>query len=96
LLHLMKLRRRPNVFLGIIPVDADRRGVHPEEAFNITDDQLVTVELVSGYLSVTRPDEVALYAAMWERLWTLAATGTTATALIRSALNRLEAGQEGV
>lgn len=96
LLHLMELRRRPNVFLGIIPVDADRRGGHPEEAFDITDDHLVTVELVSGYLSVTRPDEVALYAAMWERLWALAATGTAATALIRSALRRLEAGQEGV
>lgn len=95
LLHLLELRRRPNVFLGIIPVDADRRGVHPEEAFDITDDHLVTVELVSGYLSVTRPEEVALYVALWERLWALAVTGPAATSLIRSAVARLEAGQEG-
>ncbi|MBA9002853.1 Scr1 family TA system antitoxin-like transcriptional regulator [Thermomonospora cellulosilytica] len=96
LLHLLELRRRPNVFVGIIPVGADRRGVHPEEAFDITDDRLVTVELVSGYLSVTQPEEVALYMATWERLWALAATGTAATALIRSALDRLKEGQAGV
>lgn len=95
LLHLIELRRRPNVFLGIIPAVAERRGVHPEEAFDITDEHLVTVELVSGYLSVTRPEEVALYAATWERLWALAVTGTAAVALIRSALDRLE-GQAGV
>nr|WP_116025676.1 Scr1 family TA system antitoxin-like transcriptional regulator [Thermomonospora umbrina] len=28
--HLLELRRRPNVFLGIIPAGVDRRGVHPE------------------------------------------------------------------
>jgi hypothetical protein len=47
-------------------------------------------------LSVTRPEEVGLYVATWERLWALAATGVAATALIRSALDRLEEGQEGV
>ncbi|WP_433464088.1 helix-turn-helix domain-containing protein [Spirillospora sp. CA-128828] len=96
LVHLLELRRRPNVFLGIIPADVDRHGVHPEEAFDITDDHLVTVELVSGYLSVTRPEEVALYVATWERLWALAVTGTAAAALIRSALDRLEGVQDGV
>ncbi|WP_301175508.1 helix-turn-helix domain-containing protein [Actinomadura geliboluensis] len=94
--HLLEMRRRPNVFVGIIPVGADRRGVHPEEAFDITDDHLVTIELVSGYLSVTVPEEVALYRALWERLWALAVTGPAATALVRSALGRFEAGQEGV
>jgi transcriptional regulator with XRE-family HTH domain len=96
LLSLLKLRRRPNVFMGIIPIDVDRRGVHPEEAFDITDDRLVTVELVSGYLSVTMPEEVALYVATWERLWALAATGPAATALIRSAVARLERGHAGM
>jgi hypothetical protein len=55
----------------------------------------VTV-LVSGYLSVTRPEEVALYVATWQRLWALAVTGTAVNVLIRSALERLEGGQEGV
>ncbi|MGC0415207.1 Scr1 family TA system antitoxin-like transcriptional regulator [Embleya sp. AB8] len=96
LLHLLELRRRPNVFLGIIPAGADRRGVHPEEAFDITDEHLVTVELVSGYLSVTRPEEVALYTDLWDRLWSLAVTGTAAVALVRGALDRLAGGQVGV
>src|SRR5262249_36982779 len=87
--HLLEVRRRPNVFLGIIPVDADRKAVHPEEAFDIVDGHLVTVELVSGYLSVTRPAEVALYLAAWERLWSLADTGQAASRQIRAALDRL-------
>lgn len=97
--HLLEVRRRPNVFLGIIPVDADRRAVHPEEAFDITDRHLVTVELVSGFLSVTQPAEVALYVATWERLWSLAETGAAATWRIRTALTRLDgedSGQDGV
>ncbi|MFV2172559.1 helix-turn-helix domain-containing protein [Actinomadura sp. LOL_016] len=88
--HLLEVRRRPNVFLGIIPTDVDRRGVHPEEAFDITDRHLVTVELASGYLSVTRPEEVALYMATWERLWALAVTGAPAVDLVRAALTRLQ------
>ena len=92
---LLEVRRRPNVFLGIVPVEVDRRAVHPEEAFDITDRHLVTVELVSGYLSVTQPAEVALYAATWNRLWSLAETGEAATRRIRAALTRLD-GQDGV
>lgn len=95
LLHLLEVRRRPTVFLGIIPVEVDRRAVHPEEAFDITDGHLVTVELVSGYLSVTQPSEVALYLATWDRLWSLAETGDAATRRIRTALARLD-GQDGV
>ena len=95
LLHLLEIRRRPNVFLGIIPLDADRRTIHPEEAFNITDGHLVTVELVSGYLSVTQPAEIALYAATWNRLWSLAETGQAAVEIIRAALADLN-GQDGV
>jgi len=93
--HLLEVRRRPNVFLGIIPLDADRKAIHPEEAFDITDGNLVTVELVSGYLSVTQPAEVALYTATWNRLWSLAETGEAAVRRIRAALAHLD-GQDGV
>ncbi|MGW3769962.1 helix-turn-helix domain-containing protein [Actinomadura verrucosospora] len=93
--HLLEVRRRPNVFLGIIPASTFREGVHPEEAFDITDGHLVTVELVSGYLSVTQPAEVALYVASWKRLWALAETGEAATGRVRAALDRLGT-QEGV
>lgn len=90
LLHLLELQRRPNVFIRIIPASTDRRAVHPEEAFDIIDENLVIVELVSGFLSVTQPEEVALYMAAWKRLWDLAVSGAAATALIRSALARLD------
>ncbi|WP_018655858.1 Scr1 family TA system antitoxin-like transcriptional regulator [Actinomadura flavalba] len=88
--HLLAIRRRPNVLVGIIPAAADRRTVHPEEAFDITDHHLVTVELVSGYLSVTRPEEVALYTATWKRLWALAEVGSAATDMLHAALTRLD------
>lgn len=88
--HLLAVLRKPSVVVGIIPVDADRRGVHPEEAFDITDSEQVTVELVSGYLTVTAPGEVAMYIASWDRLWSLAAFGAPAVALIESALTRVE------
>lgn len=69
--------------------------MHPEEAFDITDGALVIVELVSGYLSLTRPEDIALYVATWDRLWALAVTGPSATALIRAAIKRLD-GQAGL
>ncbi len=69
--------------------------MHPEEAFDIIDGHLVTVELVSGFLSVTQPAEVALYVATWERLWSFAQTGAAATRRIRAALARLDGVEAG-
>jgi Domain of unknown function (DUF5753) len=91
--HLVALMKRPTVSIGIIPTDADRRDTHPGEAFDITDSELVTVELVSGYLSVTHPAEIAMYVAAWNRLWSLAVFGSPAVAMIGRALASLE-GQE--
>ncbi len=88
--HLMQVMRRPNVVLGIIPMDARRRGIHPAEAFNMFDSDLVTVELVSGYLSVTTPAEIAMYEFEWNRLSSLAVFGDRARALIGEALNAAE------
>ncbi|GAA2626472.1 helix-turn-helix transcriptional regulator [Actinomadura fulvescens] len=93
--HLLATMKRPTVSLGIIPANADRRAIHPVEAFDITDAELVTVELVSGYLSVTQPAEIAMYVAAWDRLWSLAAFGKPAVALIERALADLE-GQDGL
>ncbi len=93
--HLLTVMRRPTVSLGILPMGAGRGGVHPDEAFDITDTELVTVELVSGYLSVTQPAEIAMYVAAWDRLWSLAAFGRPAVEMIERALAALE-GQDGV
>ncbi|GAA3194790.1 helix-turn-helix transcriptional regulator [Actinocorallia longicatena] len=85
--HLLEVMRRPNVVVGIIPMNTFRRGIHPEEAFDITDSHMATVELASGYLSVTRPDEVRMYTELWDRLWSLA-TFKNAAALIERAMDR--------
>lgn len=88
--HLLKVMRLPTVRLGVIPGTADRRNVSPAESFDITDAELVTVELTSGYLSVTVPEEIAMYLRAWERLSALAVYGDPAVALIKQALRGLE------
>ncbi|TDD92124.1 Scr1 family TA system antitoxin-like transcriptional regulator [Actinomadura rubrisoli] len=80
---------RQNVLLGIIPRDVDRRGVIPGEAFIMDDDRLVTVELISGYLRLTMPDEIRMYGEAWDRLLSIAVHGDQARALIHRPLQAL-------
>jgi transcriptional regulator with XRE-family HTH domain len=90
--HLLTVTEsnRSNVLLGIIPRDIDRRGVIPGEAFIMDDDRLVTVELISGYLRLTMPEEIGMYAEAWDRLLSIAVHGNRAGALIHRALRALE------
>lgn len=88
--HLLEAMHLPSVSFGVIPMGAERHGMRPKESFDIHDDELVTVELVSGYLSITQPAEVELYLAAWERLWALAVVGDRAAALITAALDALD------
>ncbi|MDX6745085.1 helix-turn-helix transcriptional regulator [Actinocorallia sp. A-T 12471] len=85
LAHLLNVMRLPSVSLGIIPMDADRHGARPRETFIVTDDRLVNVELVSGYLSLTDPKEVGEYLAVWETLFGLAVHGDACAELIEHA-----------
>jgi transcriptional regulator with XRE-family HTH domain len=59
LTHLLDMMNLPTVTVGIIPAMAGRRGYRPRESFEITDDALVTIEMLSGFLSLTHRDEVA-------------------------------------
>lgn len=92
--HLLAVMRLPSVSLGIIPRTAERfvhgYGVWPDESFLLTGNEIVNVELVSGYLSVTQPDEIGMYLRAWERLSALAVVGDQVVGLIRSALESLE------
>lgn len=92
--HLLTTMRLPAVSLGIIPWSADRTvggpGVWPEESFIISDSALVTVELVSGYLSITQPEEIAAYLRAWDRLFPLAVHGARAVACITAAMQALD------
>ncbi|MFD1547746.1 Scr1 family TA system antitoxin-like transcriptional regulator [Nonomuraea guangzhouensis] len=87
--HLLETMRRPSVSLGIIPRMVHRRGVAPDESFDITDEESVTVELVSGYLTITNPSEIAMYLRAWDRLHSLAVVGEPARRLIQQALEAL-------
>lgn len=89
LTHLMDVMRLPSVSFGIIPMDLSRRGTRPRETFIVTDDRLVNVELVSGYLSLREPSEVGKYLAVWERLFELAVHGDPCAELIERARSAL-------
>ncbi|RAY14469.1 transcriptional regulator [Actinomadura craniellae] len=88
--HLLAMMSWPTVVFGVIPQDADRVGVCPEESFSAFDSRMVSVELVSGYLTVTQPYEIRMYMEAWERLFGLAVVGTRASALIMAALQALD------
>lgn len=90
LMHLLQVMRLPSVTLAVIPLVADRREFRPRESFDLTDDSLVTVEMLTGFLSLTHPDEVSAYVTAWEQLASIAARGPAARAIIRGALTALD------
>ncbi len=90
--HLLASMRRPTVSFGVIPRAIDRRGVNPEESFTMSElpaSVVVTVELVSGTLTLTQPYETRMYAEAWERLFGLAVHGDRARALVKAPLSAL-------
>lgn len=86
--HLISIASLPNVSLGVVPMTPDRER-WPAEGFWIYDVAQVNVELISGYLTITQPSEVAMYAETFAELAALAVHGTPARALITSALDAL-------
>ncbi len=88
--HLLKVMTLPNVSLGIIPFTADRVSNRPTEGYVIFSDTQVSVELVSGYLSITQPQEIAMYVREFKGLAAIAAYGDPARSLISEALTSLD------
>lgn len=78
----------PNVSLGVVPMRPDRE-LWPVEDFWIFDMEQVNVELVSGYLTITQPREIAMYAQTFTELAESAVRGADARALIGSAIEAL-------
>ena len=87
--HLLTVGRLPNVSLGVVPMQPDRDGAWPVEGFWIYDQAQVTVELVSGYLTITQPSEIAMYAQAFTDLSVVAVHGATARSLISGAIDAL-------
>jgi hypothetical protein len=86
--RLLEVAAEPNVSLGIVPMRVGRPRT-PAENFWIFDSSQVNIELVSAYLTITQPREIALYTAAFTELSEIACYGTPARALITRALDRL-------
>jgi transcriptional regulator with XRE-family HTH domain len=87
--HLLTVSSLPMMSLGIIPRNVDRSVMWPVEMFFIFDDKQVNVELVSGYLTITQPREIAMYAKGFGELAASAVYGLEAKRLINCALQEL-------
>jgi Domain of unknown function (DUF5753)/Helix-turn-helix domain len=87
--HLRATMAVPAVELGIIPFTADRSALRPVEMFFMFDDTEVQAELVSGWLRVTQPAEIEMYAQAFTRLSLMAVYGHQARELITRALGEL-------
>jgi transcriptional regulator with XRE-family HTH domain len=88
--HLLTVGELPSVSLGVIPMGIARDAMWPVEGFWVFDDSQVNVELISGYLTITQPSEVAMYADAFARLTKLAVVGTEARRLITAAIDALD------
>lgn len=86
--QLLTLGSLPQISLGVVPMKADRTRM-PVEGFWIFDSAQVNVELVSGYLTITQPGEVTMYAEAFAELSKLAVYGPGARALITAAIDAL-------
>ncbi|WP_405903309.1 helix-turn-helix domain-containing protein [Streptomyces sp. NBC_00656] len=86
--HLISIASLPNVSLGVVPMRPDRER-WPAEGFWIYDSAQVNVELISGYLTLTQPSEVTMYAETFAELAALAVYGAAARTLITSAMDAL-------
>jgi hypothetical protein len=88
--HLITVGSLPSASLGIIPTGLDRDVMWPVEGLWIFDDAQVSVELVSGLLTIAQPREIAMYAQVFARLSDLAVRGAAARKLITAAIDALQ------
>jgi transcriptional regulator with XRE-family HTH domain len=84
--HLLMVMSAPSIALGIIPSTVDRVLLRPVEMFFLFDREQVSVELISGWLRITRPGEIAMYEQAFALLNQVAVSGRRARALIHAAL----------
>ncbi|MFG2583232.1 helix-turn-helix domain-containing protein [Streptomyces malaysiensis] len=87
--HLLTVGFLPNVSLGIVPMQPSREAMRPVEGFWIFDNAQVAVELVSGYLTISQPQEIEMYAQVFRELGDLAVYGEKARTLIHEAITVL-------
>ncbi|MEU9124366.1 helix-turn-helix transcriptional regulator [Streptomyces sp. NPDC048506] len=86
--RLLTVSALPNVSVGVVPAKLGRTRM-PVEGFWIFDKTQVNVELVSGYLTLTQPSEVSMYADAFSTMADMAVYGPKARALITAAMDSL-------
>jgi transcriptional regulator with XRE-family HTH domain len=86
--RLLEMMSVPTISLGIIPLMTERTAV-ASAGFWIFDDSLVALETPTASIEVTRPQEIELYARMFEHLREAAVFGAGARGLIIRALGEL-------
>ena len=88
LTHLLSLMRLPFISVGVIPADAQRYAI-ATIGFWIFDNDAVALETPTAAIKVTRPQETALYVAMFNQLKDQAIYGHDARQLIAKILASL-------
>ena len=79
--RLMSLSALPNVRLGIIGFET-QFVVGPWHAFWLRDRKRVTIETFSAELNLAQPQEIELYAGIFEQMAAIASYGRSARAII--------------
>lgn len=85
LTHLLSLMRLPYISVGVIPADAQRYAI-AIVGFWIFDDTAVALETPTAAIKITRPQEIARYVALFNRLHQEALHGHDARRLIAEIL----------
>jgi uncharacterized protein DUF5753 len=86
--HLLACMRLPFVSVGVIPANVQRYALSTI-GFWIFDNNAVALETPTAAIKVTRPQEIARYAAMFDRLQNEAVYGKDARQLIAKVLASL-------
>ncbi len=86
--RVLEAMGNPAVTFGIIPLMRRRSGV-PSTSFMVFDEELVGLETPSATIEVTRPEEIALYVNLFDRLEQAAVYGAEARGLIIKALEEM-------
>jgi len=86
--RLLALTSLPNISLGIIPLMTERVAVG-STGFWIFDDTLAALETPTASIEINRPQELQLYARMFEALKTPAVYGPAARELITKTMSEL-------
>jgi len=87
--RLLAVMSLPTVSVGIIPLMTERPLV-ASTGFWIFDDAVVALETPTASIEVTRPQEIDLYARMFDHLHAAAVYGKQARAVITTVLRELD------